>query len=145
MQPMTSTISSGELCKQQGICTSFTCKEAILSDMATSMKHLPIYPSKFHDFVQQLTVIRMVKRSPASIKPEGTIVHRLDLVLSHLNAIHINHILILFHLCVSLKAVFPLEILLENILHAFSSLHTNVPCATYPILLLKLLTSFLHV
>jgi hypothetical protein len=86
----------------------------------------------------------MVKRSPAFIKPEGTLVHRLDLILSHLNAVHINLILILFHLCVSPKAVFPLEIFLIKILHAFFSLHMNIPCATHPILL-KLLTSFLHV
>lgn len=93
----------------------------------------------------QLTVIQMVKRSPTFIKPEGTLVHRLDLILSHLNAVYINLILIIFHLSVSPTAVFLLEILLINILHAFFSLQMNVPCATNPILLLELLTSFLHV
>lgn len=87
----------------------------------------------------------MVKRSPASIKPEGTLVQRLDLILSHLNAVHINLILLLFCLFVGPKAVFPLKNLLINILHVFFSLHITVPCATNPILLLELLTSFLHV
>jgi hypothetical protein len=73
---------------------------------------------------------------PRFMKPKGTLVHKLGLILSHLNEVHMNLILILFYLCLHPQAASSLQIFLIRILHAFLSLHMHVTCATHPILLL---------